>query len=177
MYHLRHSQNVHREEDGAVQFWRIKENLQNQFPHSLHFSDSKWKVCLAGGGNERRFQYCTDSSGKMCISELFKDIQDAILLILRYRTMWSFSATSPSTYVGCAFNLHSIISSGLIPVGQSVSKRQTERAWPQQFVIGNDEAELELSVESRSFVNRVNGQVRKRQKRISNVTEIERNIL
>ena len=44
-----------------------------------------------------------------------------------------------------------------------------ERAWPQQFVIGNDEAEFELSVESRSFVNRVNDQVRKRQKRISNV--------
>ena len=38
-------------------------------------------------------------------------------------------------------------------------------AWPQQFVIGNDEAELELSVESRSFVNRVNDQVRKRQKK------------
>ena len=48
-----------------------------------------------------------------------------------------------------------------------------EGAWPQQFVIGNDEAELELSVESRSFVNRVNDQVRKRQKRISNVTENE----
>ena len=30
-------------------------------------------------------------------------------------------------------------------------------AWPQQFVIGNDEADLESSVESRSFVNRVNG--------------------
>ena len=44
-------------------------------------------------------------------------------------------------------------------------------ARPQQFVIGNDEAELEFSVESRSFVNRVNDQVRKRQKRISNVTE------
>ena len=44
-------------------------------------------------------------------------------------------------------------------------------AWPQQFVIGNDEVELELSVESRSFVNRVNDQVRKRQKQISNVTE------
>ena len=38
-------------------------------------------------------------------------------------------------------------------------------------IIGNDEAELELSVESKSFVNRVNDQVRKRQKRISNVTE------
>ena len=37
--------------------------------------------------------------------------------------------------------------------------------------IGNDEAELELTVESRSFVNRVNDQVRKRQNRISTVTE------
>ena len=45
-----------------------------------------------------------------------------------------------------------------------------EEARPQNFVIGNDETELELSVESRSFVNRVNDQVRKRQKRISNVT-------
>ena len=34
----------------------------------------------------------------------------------------------------------------------------------QNFVMGNDETELELSVESRSFVNRVNDQVRKRQK-------------
>ena len=41
-------------------------------------------------------------------------------------------------------------------------------ARPQQFITGNDETELELSVESRSFVNRVNDQVRKRQKRFSN---------
>ena len=34
-------------------------------------------------------------------------------------------------------------------------------ARPQQFIIGNDETELELTVESRSFVNRVNDQVRK----------------
>ena len=46
-----------------------------------------------------------------------------------------------------------------------------EEVRPQQFVIGNDETELELSVESRSFVNRVNDQVRKRQKIISNVSE------
>ena len=42
-----------------------------------------------------------------------------------------------------------------------------EEARPQQLVIGNDETELELSVDSRSFVN---VEVRKRQKRISNVT-------
>ena len=46
-----------------------------------------------------------------------------------------------------------------------------EVAISQNFVMGNEETELELSVESRSFVNRVNDQMRKRQKRISNVTE------
>ena len=45
-----------------------------------------------------------------------------------------------------------------------------EEARDQSFVIGNDETELELSVESRSFVNRVNEQVRKRQIIISNVS-------
>ena len=39
-------------------------------------------------------------------------------------------------------------------------------ARPQQFIIGNDETELELSVESRLFLSRVNDQVRKRQKTI-----------
>ena len=61
---LRHSQKVHREEDGALHFWRIKENLQNPFPQSIHWSDDRWKACLAaGGGAKRRFQYCTDDSG------------------------------------------------------------------------------------------------------------------
>ena len=32
---LRHSQSVQREEDGAVQFWRIKNHLQSQFPQVL----------------------------------------------------------------------------------------------------------------------------------------------
>ena len=35
--------------------------------------------------------------------------------------------------------------------------------------MGSDTTELELSVESRSIVNRVNDQVRKRLKRVSNV--------
>ena len=65
---LRHSQKVHRKEDGAVHFWRIKENLQNPFPQSVHWSDDRWKSCLAaGGGAKRRFQYCTDDSGIMLV--------------------------------------------------------------------------------------------------------------
>ena len=61
---LLHSQKVHREEDGSVHFWRTKENLQNPFPQSIHWSDDRWKACLAaGGGAKKRFQYCTDDSG------------------------------------------------------------------------------------------------------------------
>ena len=45
-------------------------------------------------------------------------------------------------------------------------------ARPQQFIIGDDETELELSLGSRSFLDSVNDQVRKRQKRSSmNVME------
>ena len=51
---LRHSQQVHREEDGAVHFWRMKENLQNPFPQSIHWSDDRWKACLAAGGRSKK---------------------------------------------------------------------------------------------------------------------------
>ena len=45
-------------------------------------------------------------------------------------------------------------------------------ARPQQIIIGDDETELDLSLGSRSFLDRVNDQARERQKRFSmNVTE------
>ena len=46
---LRHSQTVQREDYGAVQFWKIKNFLQNQFPKVQYWSDDRWKVCLAAG--------------------------------------------------------------------------------------------------------------------------------
>ena len=60
---LRHSQKVQRADDGAVQFWRIKEHLQSRFAQIPYWSDSRWKACMAaGGGAKRRYQYCTDVS-------------------------------------------------------------------------------------------------------------------
>ena len=53
--------------------------------------------------------------------------------------------------------------------GQSGNINSQEVANSQNFIMGSDTTELELSVGSRSFVNRVNDQVRKRQNRISNV--------
>ena len=61
---LRHNQTVKREEDGAIQFWRIKFHFRNQFSQIQHWSDERWKACLAaGGGSKRRYQYCSDNLG------------------------------------------------------------------------------------------------------------------
>ena len=61
---LRHG-NLPREEDGAIEFWRLKDDLRNKFVHSQHWSDEMWKSKMAGGGgNKKRFQYCTDPSGQ-----------------------------------------------------------------------------------------------------------------
>ena len=61
---LRHCQTVQREDDGAVQFWRLKNSLQNHFHTVPSWSDDHWKACFAaGGGAKRGYQYCTDISG------------------------------------------------------------------------------------------------------------------
>ena len=127
IYLLRHSQQVHREEDGAVHFWRMEENLQNQFPQSIHWSDDRWKACLAaGGGVKRRSQYCTGDSvaivyfrslqGHPGRNLIDPSLQDIVIPSNFFQHIY---------HVGCAFNLHSIINSGLILGGQNSSKRQT----------------------------------------------------
>ena len=77
-----------REEDGAIEFWRLKADLRTKFEHSQYWSDDLWKNMMAGGGgNKNIFQYCTLQDKKFFTFELFKGIQDAILLIHHYRTM------------------------------------------------------------------------------------------
>ena len=52
---FRHNQTVQREEDGAIQFYRIKFHLRNHSSQVQHWSD-RWKSCLAaGGGSKRRY--------------------------------------------------------------------------------------------------------------------------
>ena len=77
---LRHNQTLQREEDGAIEFYKIEFYLRNHHSQVHLWSDDRWKACLAaGGGSKRRYQYC---------SVLFKDILVAASLILRYRTMY-----------------------------------------------------------------------------------------
>ena len=64
LIHLLRHGSPPREDDGAVQFWRIKDYLQDHFPYCPHWSDEKQKSSMAGGGGQKkRLQYCSDSSG------------------------------------------------------------------------------------------------------------------
>ena len=125
---LRHG-HLPREDDGAIESWRRKDYLQNHPERSQHWSDEKWKSTMAkGGGNEKRFQYCTDPSGQEILylralqghsgrNPIDHSLQDNVL--------------KPNDFFdyiyqrGCAINLHSIVNSGLIAGGQNLSKRQT----------------------------------------------------
>ena len=80
-----------------------------------------------GGGNKKRYQYCTDSSGAILYlralqghsgrSHIDPTSQDNVVILDDF-----FKYIH---HIGCAVNLHSIINSGLIPGGQNLSKRQT----------------------------------------------------
>ena len=56
LIHLLRFARIQRGDDGVVEFWRIKDNLQKHFQHCHHWSDDKWKKSMAGGGrNKKRY--------------------------------------------------------------------------------------------------------------------------
>ena len=96
---LRHG-NLAREDDGAIEFWRLQDYLRNDFIQSQHWSDEKWKnTTVKGGGNKKNFNIVLILQEKFFTSELFKVIQDAIPLILHCRTMCWFRTISSSTFI------------------------------------------------------------------------------
>ena len=85
---LRHNQTVQREKDGAIEFYRIKFYLRNHSSQVQHWSDDRWKSCLAaGGGSKGDISVALIIREEFFTSELFRDTLEIILLILRYRIM------------------------------------------------------------------------------------------
>ena len=63
---LLHNQKLHREEDGAIQVYKIKFHLRDNHLPMQNWSDDQWLACLAaGGGSKRRYQYCSDDLGSI----------------------------------------------------------------------------------------------------------------
>ena len=101
---------------------------QRHFLYCHHWSDDKWKKSMAiGGGNKKRYQYCTDSSGAILYLRALQGHSGRSLIdpTLQDDVGIPSGLVQYIYHVGCAINLHSIINSGLIPGGQILSKIQT----------------------------------------------------
>ena len=124
---LRHNQELHREHDGAVQFYKIKFHLRDD--SQIHnWSDDRWKACLAaGGGSKRRYQYCSDYLGSIIyLRALQGHSGDSIIDLAMQDHVLIGPGVFPHIYhVGSNFNISSILSNGLIPGGQNLSRRQS----------------------------------------------------
>ena len=92
-----------RENDGATEFWRMKDNLQKHFLYCHH-----WFIIgptTSGRKTWQEEETRKDTSivlirqEQSCTSELFKVIQDGVSLILLHRTMSLFRTVSSSTFV------------------------------------------------------------------------------
>ena len=119
---------MQREDDGAVEFWRTEDNLPKHFQHCHHWSDDKWKKSMAGGGgNKKRYQYCTDSSGTILYLRALQGHSGRNLIdpTLQDNVLIPNNFFQYICHVGCAINLHSVFNSGLIPGGQNLNNRQT----------------------------------------------------
>ena len=125
---LRHG-SLPREDDRAIEFWRLKDYLRNDFVQCQHWSDEKWKSTMAkGGGNKKRFQYCTDPSRQEILYLRALQGHSGRNLIdptLRDNVIIQSNFFEHICHIGCAINLHSIINSGLILGRQNLSNRQT----------------------------------------------------
>ena len=117
---LRHNQTVQREDDGAIQFWRIKFHLRNQFSQVQHWCDE-------GGGSKRRYLYCSDNSVTILYLRALQGHSGHNLIdpTLQDNVIVQRGIFHHIYHIGCAFNLHSIFNNGLIPGGQDSSRRQT----------------------------------------------------
>ena len=105
-----------REEDGAIEFWRLKDDLQNRFEYSHYWSDDVWKSKMAGGGgNKKRFQYCADSSGQeiLYLRALQGHSGRSLIDPSLQDNVWIPNKFIEYIYqIGCAVSLHSITNSG-----------------------------------------------------------------
>ena len=125
---LRHNQTLQREDDGAIEFYKIKFHLRHHHSQIQVWSDDRWKSCLAAGGSsKRRYQYCSDDSGTILYLRALQGHSGSNLTdpTLQDNVMVGTGIFHYIYHIGCAFNLHSVINNGLKPGGQDLSKRQT----------------------------------------------------
>ena len=112
----------------TISSWILKISLRNHSSQVQHWSDDRWKSCLAAGGrSRRRYQYCSDNSGRILYLRALQGHSGHNLIdpMSQDNVMIQRGIFHHIYLIGCAINLHSIINNGLIPGGQDLSRRQT----------------------------------------------------
>ena len=125
---IRHNQTLYRDDDGAIEFYKIIFYLRNHHSQIQGWSDDRWKTCLAAGrGSKRRYQYCFDDFGTTLYLRALQGHSGSNLihLTLQDNVVIQSGFFHHNYQIGCTFNLHSIINNGLIPGGQDLNKEQT----------------------------------------------------
>ena len=110
---LRHNQKLHREEDGAIEFYKMKFHLRDHHLSIQNWSDDRWIACLAaGGGSKRRFQYCSDCLGSIIHLRALQGHSGSNLidLSLQDNVLIGPGIFPYISHVGSNFNLYSIVS-------------------------------------------------------------------
>ena len=81
----------------------------------------------AGGGSKRRYQYCSDNLGSILYLRALQGHSGSSLIdpALQDNVLIGPGVLPSIYHVGSNFNLYSIISNGLIPGGQNLSRRQS----------------------------------------------------
>ena len=122
------NETLQREDDGAIEFYKIKFFLRNHHSQIQVWSDNRWKACLAaGGGFKRRYQDCSDNTGRILYLRALQGHSGHNLVdpTLQDNVVIGTGIFLYIYHIGCAFNLLSIINNGLILGGQDLSRRQT----------------------------------------------------
>ena len=114
---LRHNQTLQREQDGAIEFCKIKFHLGNHHSQIQNWSDDRWKACLAaGGGSKRRYQYCSDHFGTIVYLRALQGHSGSSLIdpTLQDNVLIGTGIFPYIYHVGCTFNLHSIKTNSIL---------------------------------------------------------------
>ena len=124
---LRQDETIPREDDGAVRFDDLIEKFKVKFVGTSEWTVDAWTTFLAkGGGPKKKFQYCLNpNSSKHFLSQRNSGtIPEIILLVhtLQDNVLLPDDFAEYIYHIGNAFEMHSIIKSGLIPGGTSLGR-------------------------------------------------------
>ena len=120
--HLRHG-SLSRKDDGAIEFWKIKDYFQNPFIGLFE----KWKSIMArGGGNKKIFQHCIDSSGEILYLRALQGHSGRNLIYPSLQDNVLIPDDSSSAFITLMCNQFTFHHQFRIDTGRSTFEQQTD---------------------------------------------------